>query len=358
MKFHSTGRPPPKLTWWSAHKEIRGHIQENSGEVINTLTVSSLQRHYLDQSFICHANSAELAVPVTAAVTVDLLLPPLSIKLLGVEGPLSVGIGVTAVCVVVGARPPPTVSWWLNGRPLQSTGERQRDEGNVTESQVVVIPTAEDQGRYLACRAETPGLLLSSFEDGIQLVVHYVPWVKISLNSRMRLHDIKEGSDVQFTCNVTSVPPSTSVSWFHNEVHVNPNTTGGVIVNNASLVLQHVNRYSSGAYTCRATNTEGQGISRPLVLDVRYSPVCKSGQRWVYGIAIQEMAEISCQVEAHPSQVSFQWVFNNSADTSLIAQNRFSNNFTHSVFILPALFWCLCAYNCRLRFLTVIISVP
>lgn len=96
----------------------------------------------------------------------------MSINLMGVDGPVSAGVGVTMVCVVVGARPPPTVSWWLDGRPLKATGERLRDNSNVTESQVVVVATPEDQGRYLSCRAETPGLLQSSLEDGTKLVVH------------------------------------------------------------------------------------------------------------------------------------------------------------------------------------------
>ncbi|KAK8743413.1 hypothetical protein OTU49_001433, partial [Cherax quadricarinatus] len=91
------------------------------------------------------------------------------------------------VCIVVGARPPPNVSWWLDGRPLRSSGERQRDNGNVTESKVVVVAIPEDQGRYLSCRAETPGLLQSSLEDGTKLIVHYVPEVRISLDSRQDL---------------------------------------------------------------------------------------------------------------------------------------------------------------------------
>ncbi|XP_066943703.1 nephrin-like isoform X2 [Macrobrachium rosenbergii] len=325
------GRPPPKLTWWAGYKEVRGQVTEGKGEVINTLTVPSLQRHHLDQSFICQASNAELAVPVTAAVTIDMTLPPMSIKLMGIDGPLSAGVGVTVICQVVGARPSPSISWWLDGTPLRSTGERPRDGGNVTENQVVVTPTAEDQGRYLSCRAETPGLLQSSLEDGIKLVVHYVPNVKISLDHRLSIHDIKEGDDVHFTCAIKAVPAPFSVSWYHNEIHLNPNTTAGIIVSNWSLVLQNVNRYSSGAYTCRATNTEGQGVSRPIILDVKFSPQCKSGQRWVYGIATHEMVHVSCQVEAHPSQVSFQWVFNNSADITEIAEAHITNNHTQSV---------------------------
>ncbi|XP_047469572.1 nephrin-like [Penaeus chinensis] len=210
------GRPPPKLTWWAGHKEVRGQVSEGESEVSNTLTVPSLLRHHLDQSFICQATNSEKAVPVTAAVTIDLTLPPMSINLMGVENPISAGVGVTAVCLVVGARPPPTVTWWLDGRLLRATGERSRDEGNVTESHVVVVAAPSDQGRYLACRAETPGLLHSVLEDGTKLTVHYVPKVNISLGPRLSLDSIKEGGDVYFSCSVSAVPPPANVEWYHN----------------------------------------------------------------------------------------------------------------------------------------------
>lgn len=109
-------------------------------------------------------------------------VPPMSIMLMGVDGPISAGVGVTLVCVVVGARPTPTVSWFLDGRPLASRDNMMHSTNNKTESHLVLVATPEDQGRYLSCRAETPGLLQSSLEDGTKLVVHCksvrnLPWI-------------------------------------------------------------------------------------------------------------------------------------------------------------------------------------
>ncbi|KAK8743417.1 hypothetical protein OTU49_001438, partial [Cherax quadricarinatus] len=130
----------------------------------------------------------------------------------------------------------------------------------------------------------------------------------ISLESHLDLHDIKEGMDVYFTCSVTAVPSPTSVHWYHNENHLRANSSSGLLLGNTSLVLQKVERHSSGRYTCRATNTEGQGVSKPILLHVKYSPVCRPGQRWVYGVARNEMIHVACQVDSHPTQVSFNWV--------------------------------------------------
>ncbi|KAK4306455.1 hypothetical protein Pmani_021722 [Petrolisthes manimaculis] len=328
--INRASRPPPKLSWWAGHKEVRGEVRIGDGEVTNTLTVASLQRHHLDQSFICQASNDELAVPVTAAVTVDMTLPPMSVTLMGLDGPVSAGLGVTIRCVVVGARPEPKVTWWLDGRALRSTAERLRDDNNVTESQIVLVAVPEDQGRYLSCRAETPGLLQSSLEDGGNLVVHYVPEVKLSLGKNLNLKSIKEGMDVFFLCTINAKPAPSVVDWYHNENLMRSNSTKGVRVVNMSLVLNKVNRYSSGSYTCRASNTQGQGVSRPIRVEVQYSPVCKTGQRWVYPIARKEMVHVSCQVEAHPKQVSFEWKFNNSVEISNIPAAHITNNLTYS----------------------------
>lgn len=68
----------------------------------------------------------------------------------------------------------------------------------------------------------------------------------------------------------------------------------------------------------------------PRTLSPTDSPVCRTGQRWEYGIARDEMVHVSCQVDAHPKHVSFSWKFNNSAQTTDITEAHITNNFTFS----------------------------
>lgn len=73
-----------------------------------------------------------------------------------------------------------------------------------------------------------------------------------------------------------------------------------------------------------------QNVQSRRPLSVADSPVCRTGQRWEYGIARDEMVHVSCQVDAHPKHVSFSWKFNNSAQTTDIPEAHVTNNLTLS----------------------------
>ena len=97
----------------------------------------------------------------------------MSITILGIDGPISAGVGVTAICEVAGSRPTPNITWWLDGKPLRALrqGSVQKDN-NITRSSVIIKATSSDQGGFLSCRAETPGLLLSVLEKMLKLEIH------------------------------------------------------------------------------------------------------------------------------------------------------------------------------------------
>lgn len=57
--------------------------------------------------------------------------------------------------------------------------------------------------------------------------------------------------------------------WFFDDVPFYGNASAGIIISNQSLVLQKVRKEHRGSYKCLATNTEGQGRSLDLLLEVR-----------------------------------------------------------------------------------------
>jgi len=51
----------------------------------------------------------------------------------------------------------------------------------------------------------------------------------------------------------------------------------------------------------------------------------------VHGVAKQEKANISCEVEANPPDVQFRWTFNNSAESLDVASAHIARAGTSSV---------------------------
>ncbi|KAK7073995.1 hypothetical protein SK128_004910 [Halocaridina rubra] len=109
------------------------------------------------------------------------------------------------------------------------------------------------------------------------------------------------------------------------------NISGGLIISNQSLVLQKVSRGQGGRYTCTASNIEGDGTSKAITLDIKYSPVCAPGQVTTYGVARHEDAEVTCRVASNPPALVFKWTFNNTADTIDVPPGRFTSTPTYSI---------------------------
>ena len=55
---------------------------------------------------------------------------------------------------------------------------------------------------------------------------------------------------------------------FEQGLQVSHNKNRGVILQNQTLVLQTIKRSNAGLYTCRAVNSEGEGESNPVSLEV------------------------------------------------------------------------------------------
>jgi hypothetical protein len=51
-------------------------------------------------------------------------------------------------------------------------------------------------------------------------------------------------------------------------------------------------------------------------------PVCQHKEPIVYGVGKGEMVDVICGVVANPSDVTFHWTFNNSADFINVPRGR------------------------------------
>ena len=155
----------------------------------------------------------------------------------------------------------------------------------------------------------------------------------------LKEHSVAEGNDVFFVCNIIANPRiDRMVEWYHNNKPLKQNQRKGIIMNSSgtNLVLQKVEKEANGNYTCRATNGVPSAghyeESSPFHLDVKYLPVCEPEGVKVYGVAKEENVRIRCQVAANPSNLTFRWTFNNSAEIKDVDRRKFSENNSVSLF--------------------------
>ncbi|CAL1283698.1 unnamed protein product [Larinioides sclopetarius] len=310
------GKPTPSLTWWRESVLLDDSYEVSpEGVVRNEIEITSLQRHDLMAVFTCQASNNNITVPVSKYVTVDMNFRPLEVSIEGNRRPLSANNPVELVCRATGSRPPATITWWKGNTKMKRTKERISIDGYVTTSILIFTPTSEDSGKYLSCRAENPLIPGSAIEDGWKLDINYVPQLTLKLGSKLRHAHIQESNDVYFECNIRSSPWVSEIGWKFEDQELHTNTSNGIIVSNQSLVLQKVQKSSRGRYTCTATNSEGTGESNEVFLRVQYAPLCKPGQKIIYGAARHEAVRVTCEVEADPREVSFHWQFNNTAES-------------------------------------------
>uniref|UniRef100_T1K7M0 Ig-like domain-containing protein n=1 Tax=Tetranychus urticae TaxID=32264 RepID=T1K7M0_TETUR len=306
------GNPPARVTWWKGSDLIDdSYHQSDKGNSINVFTFQ-VQRNNLMSIFTCRALNNNITSLIMQNVAIDMNLKPREIKLINAPSVMLTGTQYELICQSIGSRPSAKINWFKDGQLLTGLGESTSEDGSVTTAYLTFVPSVDDNGKKLTCSAVNDKFPDFFLEESLILKVNFVPILSLALGSSIQNKDIMEGSDVYFECNIQSSPPVNDIGWFYNEKKLESDNKQRISVNNSSLLIRNVGKVHSGKYQCWASNDIGKGSSDTVHLDVKYIPVCKSGQRIHYGVAKHEMAVIVCEVDADPSEVTFQWTFNST----------------------------------------------
>ncbi|XP_028039796.1 nephrin-like [Bombyx mandarina] len=330
--YSSSGRcrPEPSVRWLVNGVLVDEEYEHNTGDVIeNRLLWPAIRRADYAAVFTCQAANSHLVPPKEVSLVLDMFLRPLTVEIkkpaeTGEGGVLTAERRYEVACESAGSRPPAIVTWFKGKRQLKRITEELRD--NLTMSVMSFVPTLDDDGKPITCRAENPNVTTLSMETSWTINVVYPPVVRLRLGSSLAAGDIKEGDDVYFECHVRANPPARKLSWLHDDRPLAHNASARVFHSNQSLVLQKVTRHSSGRYACSALNAEGETVSNELHFRVKYAPSCRSGGVSVVGAARGESVVIVCEVDADPPAAVFKWKFNNSGETLDVAADRYTSN--------------------------------
>ncbi|XP_076234723.1 protein turtle homolog A [Calliopsis andreniformis] len=324
------GSPPPKVTWHFEGKMLDDtYTLEHGGVTINRLDISKVTREFLRARLICRASNTHLVPALTTEITLDVNLKPLVVNITNKRPHLLALRTYEIECASSGSRPKAVITWWKGPHQVKHMARNFADSPNtpnITRSVLSYVPTMEDDGKYLICRAENPVVHDSALEDKWRLLVHYAPIVTIKLGSSLKANDINEGDDVYFECDVQANPKAYKLMWFKDGKELHQNATAGIFLpGGQSLVLQSVTRNSAGEYSCTAVNVEGRSTSRPVTLEIMYAPVCKDGSSTqVVGALKHETISLVCGVQSKPPPTTFHWTFNNSGELMSVPTNRFT----------------------------------
>ncbi|XP_034941261.1 neural cell adhesion molecule 1-like isoform X2 [Chelonus insularis] len=322
------GRPPPRLIWYLDNVVIDDsyHYDSKTDMTVNILNYPRIGKQHLKARLICQANNTNLVPPETNLVILDVNLKPLDVKILTKEPRVLVDKKYAFECSAVGSRPEAVISWWKNNKQITEMVQNYPAENNQSISILEFVPSIEDDGKYLTCRAENPLISDSTLEDKWRLDVQYQPVVTLRMGVTLNPDDIKEGDDVYFECMVEANPKAYKLAWFKDDKELKNNATAGIVLSDRSLVLQSLTRAAAGEYKCLAANSEGKTESNTMKLQVMYAPVCKEGRsEVVVGALKQETVSLICAVESHPEPLTFQWTFNNSGELVEVPQSRHSH---------------------------------
>ncbi|GFS31422.1 uncharacterized protein TNIN_24311 [Trichonephila inaurata madagascariensis] len=104
-----------------------------------------------------------------------MVVPPVEVQIEEKKRALSAQKPVELVCRAGGSRPPANITWFIGNQPLKGTKEKISSEGNITTGRLIFIPTIEDRGKNISCRAENMLIPGSAITDEWKVDVHCSP---------------------------------------------------------------------------------------------------------------------------------------------------------------------------------------
>nr|XP_040029310.1 neural cell adhesion molecule 1b isoform X7 [Gasterosteus aculeatus aculeatus] len=293
--------PPPTVFWKykgariQMEKDVRFKVLPN-----NHLQIRGIKKTD-EGSYICEGRlMARGEIDLRVIKVVVNVLPTIRVWQSEVNATADVGQSAMLTCAVDGY-PEPMVTWTRNEVVLEA-GEKYSFNEDGSEMTLLDV-TKLDEGEYTCIARNKAG----ESEKELSLRVFVKP--KITYIVNQSTSEMEE--QVTLTCEASGDPTPT-ISWSSGE-HVftegEQSLDGNVVVRSdarvSSLTLKYVKYSDAGQYLCSARSAIGED-DQTAFLEVRYAPKIH-GAVAIYtweGNAVN----ISCEVKAHPIDVSIVWL--------------------------------------------------
>ncbi|XP_018008247.2 uncharacterized protein LOC108665949 [Hyalella azteca] len=322
---------------------------------LSTLKIANITMAYDDADLSCWAANSNLSTPLEVKMQLEIFSPPSSVDLVDFPEAFTSGEPHPLSCRVYGSRPRPRLEWSLTKpdspamklstqdlndpnfwSPLDGGGTSSRVASSTavqtlqlsstpshstkidrtllrkqsySSGQLKVVLGKEDHGGKLSCVAWNNFFPNYKVNATKTIHVNYAPEVELELGVKIDPSQVREGTDLYFTCKVDSRPPADQLSWTHKNRTLKNDPVLGVLMSGEHLVLQSVTRDWSGTFSCTAANSVASVVSNTINISILYAPVCSIKVRRVHQVQLGEYVSLSCKIEAQPIDVQFEWTF-------------------------------------------------
>ncbi|VDM47645.1 unnamed protein product [Toxocara canis] len=220
----------------------------------------------------------------TLNVNVQLIRKPI-IEDTGVQDfVVSLGESIDIPCKVSG-KPPPKITWSLDGKPLAAIGH----EYTVLADNTLRIHRANNNhiGKYVCTASNAAG----ESEHAASLNVLSAPIIAPGQIS----YNLIQGNSITLPCEVKG-EPQPKITWYLNEEIF----TEGIVNQDGSLTIPSADELHRGHFKCVAENEVGID-ERIVILTVHTAPTIEgSGQVKTIVVNVNETAVLPCPARAQP----------------------------------------------------------
>ncbi|XP_076609081.1 neural cell adhesion molecule L1-like protein isoform X3 [Chaetodon auriga] len=235
------GFPTPQIEWVKIGQRlpIKARL-ENHGKLLIVPRVEQED----SGKYMCKAKNALGETVHYFTVTVEeppewVFEPESQLSMIGSDVPIK--------CSATGT-PQPTITWRVNGRPLQEAPAANR---KVLDDTIVLHNAKASDSAVYQCEASNKhGTILSNANI---MVMNLPPMI---LTTAMEEYSAVEGKGVMMHCKVFSSPPSI-ITWSKEDSSESVEGPRFTVHDNGSLEIYGVEKDDSGQYTCLAKNIEG-----------------------------------------------------------------------------------------------------
>ncbi|XP_069977516.1 nephrin-like [Penaeus vannamei] len=273
-----------------------------------------------DGEYQCQVGPTDRTPPIWAAANVTVLLAPTSIRIVGwsdasvVE--VKAGAKLTLECLVTDARPPASLSWYMNGvrvSPEQITQELEPSQlvrRWSVRSQVVIEAKAEDNGKQLACKAAHPALRRTptpTLQTSVTLSVLHPAGVPVISGYRTG-EILRAGERRTLSCRSRGGNPRPSLTWYRNGRVMDDASARDAAGTINTLELAVTAKEDGAVYECRVRNDV---LEKPLAANVTLTVYYPSSYVSLAGpahVKVGEPISLTCETAESNPPSSLSWV--------------------------------------------------